>query len=316
MKKVAFWDNGLGERGTSVALYDYAYYNKHLLQNSSFIFYDKNHSGNNLAVINKFEKEFPVFAVEDFTQIDYILVKEHIKYIYIIKPGEKDSRITRFAKNCIHCVFDCSHPHGDIYSSISAWVKGNNGQYPVVPHMINLPKHTDNLRESLGIPPEAVVFGGYGGKPSFDIDFVQRAVDYVAQNNDNIFFLFANFNKFCDGRHNIIHLPTITDTNKKVSFINTCDAMLWARSQGETFGISIGEFSSKNKPVIAMDTGVDRAHVRLLGNKAIWYTNEQDLTYILLNFNPKEESKKDWNAYKQYTPEKVMKIFEKTYLGS
>ena len=28
--KIAFWDNSLSERGTTVALYDYAYYNKKL----------------------------------------------------------------------------------------------------------------------------------------------------------------------------------------------------------------------------------------------------------------------------------------------
>ena len=48
--------------------------------------------------------------------------------------------------------------------------------------------------------------------------------------------------------------------------------------------------------------------------KAFWYTNETDLTEILLNFNPEVESKKDWNAYKEYTPENVMKIFKKTFL--
>lgn len=37
---------------------------------------------------------------------------------------------------------------------------------------------------------------------------------------------------------------------EKTTFINTCDAMLWARHDGETFGLAIGEFSSKNKPVI------------------------------------------------------------------
>ena len=38
------------------------------------------------------------------------------------------------------------------------------------------------------------------------------------------------------------------------------------------------------------------------------------LTEILLNFDPVVESKKDWNAYKEYTPEKVIKIFDTVYL--
>jgi len=107
----------------------------------------------------------------------------------------------------------------------------------------------------------------------------------------------------------------ITDLNKKVEFINTCDSMLWARQSGETFGIAIGEFSTLNKPIICTQVGCwDLGHVHLLGNKAIWYTNVYDLTQILLNFNPEIESKKDWNAYREFTPSKVMAIFKKIYL--
>ena len=45
---IAFWDNCLCERGTTVALYDYAYYNEILLNNKSFIFYDKSRKENNI----------------------------------------------------------------------------------------------------------------------------------------------------------------------------------------------------------------------------------------------------------------------------
>ena len=61
---------------------------------------------------------------------------------------------------------------------------------------------------------------------------------------------------------NIIHLPMITDLEKKVEFINTSDAMLWARKDGETFGKIYCKFSTLNKPVIAMKIGY-RAHVHL-----------------------------------------------------
>ena len=57
------------------------------------------------------------------------------------------------------------------------------------------------------------------------------------------------------------------------------------------------------------------SHVYLLGNKGIWYHNIPELKNILLNFNPEIESKKDWNAYKEYTPEKVMKIFQNVFLS-
>jgi hypothetical protein len=169
------------------------------------------------------------------------------------------------------------------------------------------------MRKLLNIPENAVVFGGYGGKEQFDISFVHKVVYTIALNNPNIYFLFANFNEFCPKLNNIIFLPMITELEEKVTFINTTDAMLWARTDGEVLSIAMGEFSSKNKPIIACKIG-NLGHVTILGDKAIWYTHEYDLYNILINFNPQVESKKDWNAYKEYTPEKVIKIFENTYL--
>jgi hypothetical protein len=89
--------------------------------------------------------------------------------------------------------------------------------------------------------------------------------------------------------------------------------MLWARNDGEVMSLSMGEFSILNKPVISMKIG-DLSHVHLLGNKAIWYNDSNSLTNILLNFNPEIEKNKDWNAYTDYTPEKVMEIFKHAYL--
>ena len=310
---IAFWDNQLCERGTSTSLFDYAYYNEKLLGNKSFIFFDKNNTQNKENIIMKFRKKFIVHPTDNFKEVDYYLKLYKISHIYIIKSGQLDNRISKVAKNCIHCVFNCSYPHGDIYASISPYVYGNNKKYPSVPHMINLPKNSTNMRNKLKIPENAIVFGGYGGKKNFNISFVKKTVYNVAKNNPNIFFLFANYHRFCDKLPNIIHLPMIIDLNEKVSFINTCDAKLWARKEGETFGIAIGEFCYLNKPIIAMKTG-DKAHIHILRKKAIWYSNEKNLKNILLNFNPSIESKKDWNAYKNFTPKNVMSVFKKVFL--
>ena len=135
---IAFWDNQLGERGTTVSLYDYAFYNQKLLGNKSYIFYDKNNRENKEDIIQQFKKHFTVHKTDNFKEVDDYLLQYNITHIYIIKSGNLDSRLSKVAKNCIHCVFDCYQPHGEVYSSISPWVKGNNGQFPVVPHMINL----------------------------------------------------------------------------------------------------------------------------------------------------------------------------------
>jgi len=312
---VAFWDNTLSERGTTTSLFDYAYYNQSILKNKSYIFYT-NGQNNNGNVINKFKKHFIVTKVNNFEEVDTYLLKYQITHIYIIKYGLIDDRISKVAKNCIHSVFDCRQPHGDIYASISPWVDYYTETIPVVPHMINLPQCSENLRDKLNIPKNAVVFGGYGGKMQFNIPFVHNTVLKVAETHPNIYFLFANFKPINGSQihSNIIYVPTIIDLEEKVKFINTCDAMLWGRDDGETFGISIGEFSTHNKPVIMTDIG-KRAHVHLLGNKGIKYTNAENLTEILINFNPEVESKKDWNAYHDYTPTKVMSQFQSIFLS-
>ena len=85
--KIAFWDNQLCERGTTVALFDYAYYNQTLLNNQSFIFYEKSNPENNPEVVSKFSKLFPLFPVNNFSDVDDVLKENGITHIYIIKKG-------------------------------------------------------------------------------------------------------------------------------------------------------------------------------------------------------------------------------------
>lgn len=317
---IGFYSDQLCERGTSVALYDYAYYNVKLLNNKSYIFYKKNNELNKQDVIKKFEKVFKIHGLDNFDQIEEYISNYNITHLYNIKNGWNKKNLSKIAKNCIHCVFSCEYKHGDIFSSVSNYVKGNNNKYPVVPHMINLPKTNNNMRKQLNIPDNAIVIGGYGGKDSFNIKFVRQVVRKVAKNNPNIYFLFANFRKFSENINNIIYLDLIVDLYKKVEFINTTNAMLWAQSMGETFGIAIGEFSSLNKPIIAtkniegQGNIMSFAYIDILKDKAIWYTNETDLTHILSNLKHYIKKNNDWNAYRDYTPEKVMQIFKKVYL--
>lgn len=313
VKKVGFWSGHLGERGTDIAMYDYAYYNEKILKNESIIFYPKENEYNNNDVIKKFKKRFQVICVNNFSEINQCLLNDNIKYFYNIKYGKNDGNVCKSAKNCIHCVFEAHEPHGDVYTTIASGVNGNDGKYPVVPHMVALPNVNTDLRNRLNIPNNATVFGGYGGSENFSIRMAQRAVYLTAKQCPDIYFLFANFNKFCDPLPNIIHLPCIVDLNEKVEFINTCDAMIWARKDGEVMSMAMGEFSIKNKPIICKNIGYP-GHVHLLGDKAIWYKSKNHLINILQNFDKEEMAKKDWNAYRDYTPEKVMKIFDEVFL--
>ena len=156
------------------------------------------------------------------------------------------------------------------------------------------------------------MFGRHGGLNDFDIEYVHSIVAKIAKTKRNIYFLFLNTARFCEPLPNIIHLEQTADLDRKVEFINTCDAMLWACKAGETFSCSMGEFAIRNKPIFCTPIGI-LGHVHILDSNALWYSQDT-LKELLLGFNRKEASKKDWNTYKQYTPENVMKIFKQVFL--
>ena len=64
---------------------------------------------------------------------------------------------------------------------------------------------------------------------------------------------------------------------EKVKFINTCDALLHARHRGETFGLTIAEFMSKNKPIFTYSGSAEKNHYLLLDNQGILYDSSDDL---------------------------------------
>ena len=88
--------------------------------------------------------------------------------------------------------------------------------------------------------------------------------------------------------------------------------MLHARKRGETFGMAIAEFSSCNKPVFTWSGSEEKAHIDMLGHKAVVYNDQIDLENLLLDYKIVNDT--DYNAYSDYTPEKVIKTFEDVFL--
>ena len=312
MKTICFWLNHLGERGMCVSTYDYAYYNEKILNNKSIILHNADDASGDPDVLNKFTAQFEIYSCR-VGDIDSMVATLHGDLLYILKHGKYDDLMYFKTKTAIHAVFEATQPHGDIFAVISSEVNGAN-HLPIVPHMINLPTNIETMRTELNIPEDALVFGRHGGYDQFNMDFVHNAVLHIALSHPNVYFVFMNTRPFCQELPNVIHIDKTIDLEKKATFINTCDAMIWGRSGGETFGLSIGEFSSRNKPVFCMDIG-SRAHVNILGEKAIVYTKEslynQMATFI---GNYKEMKNRDWNAYKEFTPENVMHIFNKVFI--
>ena len=259
MTKIAFLENFLAIRGTSTALYDYAHYNETLLHNESIIVTRpfsavRTHQDASEDVYEKFAKRFRVFFFDNVSEIQSILDREKPDVLYMLKYGIRDGKYDSFqnTKTLMHCVFDPRDPHGDSFCVISPWLNlAFKTDFPVLPHIVSLPDVHTHLRERLGIPREAVVFGRYGGVNEFDHPVAQAAVVRMAASHPDMYFVFMNTAVFAPPHRNILHLDKSTDPVFKTEFINTCDAMLYARSRGETFGLAIGEFSSRNKPVFA-----------------------------------------------------------------
>jgi hypothetical protein len=333
--RIAFQTNQLSLYGTEIALYDYAYFNETLLDNESYVVVKEVHTfPHDKTVIDKFTQRFPnrVYFYKNPDDLERYLLENKIDVFYSIKAGVNDGVMSKNIKNCMHSVFQFFEPHGDVYAYVSEWLsnKMTNGKYPFVPHMINLPDTDKNWRSQLGIPVDAVVLGRYGNYNSFNIPFVLQCINDVMDQRPDLYLLLVHTSPSCELNRNLIikthnrikYLPSISDLTKKVEFINTCDAMLHARINGESFGLAIGEFASKNKQIITW-TGKDvqkyyhhahdTAHLEMLGDKGIYYNDYNDIKNILLTFKP--DKTQNWNVYSdKYNPEVVMKKFKEVFL--
>jgi hypothetical protein len=315
--KIGFHTNGLSIRGTEIALYDYAFHNQQLLGNQSVIFY-RNNNPVNTAVYEKFSKQFKLLPYEGQAELNRLIEQEQIDLTYFIKSGERDDAICESSPSLIHAVFPTKPEefHGDKYAFVSEWLSKeySNNKIPFVPHMIELPSHSGNLRTDLNIPSSATVLGWYGGADSFNLEFVKKEVLLAAQKRSDLYFLFMNMEPFAQ-HERLIFLPGNSDLIYKVQFINTCDGMIHARGIGESFGLACGEFSSKGKPVITYAMSPQRSHIEILGDKALLYKGKRDLADIFMGFKQKLQYQKDWDAYsKVFCPQVVMRKFNDVFI--
>ncbi len=321
MKNVAFFCRHFTERGTEVAIYNYAKYNEEILGNKSYIIHfsekgQTKHGLNNARhSYNKFNSRFELIEINDIGDMRYVIEQWKLTHFFTRSHGGEDiyefdnKSIWGDCKTIYQCVFNTNHPQGDVYCSIGNYLNERyNTNIPVLPgHMLLTNHSTSNLRDKLGIPKDAIVIGRHGGNITFDIPYVYESIKEIVNKFDNIYFLFMNTNKFYDHKR-VIHLNTTTDDNEKKKFINSCDVMIHASSEGETFGASVAEFSVSNKPVLTCNCG-NLEHIKILGDKAIIYNNKEELNNIFLNIKNIITQRSDWNAYEDYKPEKIMKIF-------
>jgi hypothetical protein len=299
-------------RGSGVAQYDYAHYNEIILKNKSIIF-SPGFKGDELA-FRKFAVRFPI--------VFYNCLKEsvetnNIDVLYVISYGRKQdsSKYTNLGKckTVIHCVFDLSEPHGDVYAAVSKTLALKYNWDKYVNHMIShYPSKTKkNLRDKLAIPESAKVFGRYGGRDTFNLTWSFDVIKQLLEKSDDVYFLFMNTPVFYTHPRIFYFEPTV-DIDEKNEFIMTCDAHIVFETLGHTFGLVCGEFGVNNKPSIIYNGDVwNRAHIDIQGENGIYFQTPQELWEILVNFEKKEYN---ISCYDYYTPENIMEEFKNIFL--
>lgn len=314
-KTIAFHSSQISVRGTEVALYDYALHNERLLNNRSLVVYDSNSPENHAATLRKFEDRFEVVGYASVDELDGILRSRKADLLYAIKSGEKDGLVSKLVPTMVHAVFPVGpwEVHGSSFAFISEWLSRHcsRDRVPCVPHIVDLPEISDDLREGLAIPRTALVLGCHGGAQSFDVRCAIEAVGKAVERAPDLYFLFLNIAPFTE-HPRIIFLPGTADLAEKTRFINSCDAMLHARQLGESFGLACGEFSIRNKPVITFRRSRHTHHHDVLGPKGFYYHDTESLLRIIGGMRQSLREGSAWDCYSfRYNPEKVMELFEK-----
>lgn len=323
-------------RGADYVLWALAYFSDgNALSHESYIFvYDD--------VIEEYSKDIhePDNREEAMRRFDYF--KEKGQMVFTSKSGLETSMTMRGIEVCYmylagfenerdfipkeipcitHCIFSGMVQLGAVHTIISNSVPHIPESHTrVLPNMLVVMNHNENLRTTLNIPEDAVVFGRYGALHTFSIPWVKETVVAFAKEHPNVWFLFMNTQPFSDMKEipNIVYIRGSSDLGLKRAFINTCDVMLHARIDGETFGCAVGEFAICGKPILTSPC-LHRAfgypadgHLDILGERAVVYTNQTVLKAWLDAFAKKEVNvNMENNGYLEFVPDKVIPIFEK-----
>jgi hypothetical protein len=311
-------DNGLSFRGSEVALLDYMTFSESILGHKSILCLGKS-AYCEPSVLKLFAK-FQIVRFENAENLESSLLSLGVHALYTMRATPINGLKLKKIPMLVHAVYNMN-PSGNelVCAGVSQSVAEADvrGDKLFVPHMINLAESSANYRSALSIPANALVIGRHGGADTWDLPMAKEALLCILAKRDDVWFLFAVRPIILqDIAHpRVICLECFADPIIKRKFINTLDAFLHAQSMGETFGLSCGEASTANKPVITWNGGRCQEHLRILGNKCIKYNSADELFNILMKLDRLDITKHDWKAYDEYSPAKVMSIFDRVFIG-
>jgi hypothetical protein len=317
--RILFHTSILNFRGTAVAVADFAKFNQEILGNESVICYDSDipyqrDMGNEPSVIETLSSMYPVVG-HNGSNINEIVDQHKIDLTYIMRSGDL-GWVPDNCKTAIHAVFQLYQNHGDRFAYISEWLAymtnlKHGTQVPSVPLIVNLPEPTGDFKGPLNIASDQTVIGRHGGLYTFDLPWVKQTIMNLLEERNDYTFVFLGTQPWTD-HPKVKFIGELNDLQAKSNFINTCDAMIHARSNGESFGLAVAEFLSMNKPVISWNGGNDQNHMAMLAGSGTLYNTPQELKDILLNFR---DIKQDWTArIADYRPVPTMKRFKEVFI--
>ena len=329
--KILFHAEQLNYRGTTNSILEYAHYNQEILGNESVIVYSQEQPegldvGSVPEVIENVQSRFKTLTYENNDHLNNLAADYDL--FYSQRAGERvdshtkrENAVITSTKMGVHCVFQWYDPHGDVYAYISEWMSNNIAKLynapvmPWVPYIVDLPEPNYDTRAHLGIGRDKFVIGRFGGYNTFDIPLSQKVVERIARERDDIVFIFANTQPFCD-HPNVLFMGPFLGQQQKSNYINSCDAFIHARWLGESFGLAIAESLFFNKPVLACDIGFDRNHVETLKPFDLIYkeNDEDDLYRRILELRYKVGIDYRKLMIDQYNPRNVMGKFKEVFL--
>lgn len=323
--------NSISERGTSTAIYEYAIELQkrgHQIE----VAYDSTRPDNHKGTLRNFSDEFECTPYDSFSILANH-AKSRFDAAYFIKAGFNDGLLIPGILNSVHSVFQHYEPHGDRYAYVSKWLasemaKNKNvflptrirnrvpnpfAKLPFVPHIVDLPTQSDNIRSQLGIPLEANLGVRYGGYDTFNIPWVKGVVKELLDTDPQVWFAFLNTEIFMS-HPRVIYLESNADKQFKANFLSSSNFFLHAREGGETFGLALLEAMSMGIPVYACQEGGDRNHTKLLSRSSL-YSSPRQLLKMLREKSANRDIHRNILISKKYKPRVVVDKFESVFLN-
>ena len=190
----------------------------------------------------------------------------------------------------------------------------------VVRNPIEAPHSTENLREELGIPKDAFVFGRIGRDDENIYDPINIKA-YAKVATSNTYFVIVNPSRSSRTdikRLNITSARIIERTTSEVrlsQFYNTIDVLAHARLDGECNSAAIFEAAAHRKPVISHYGTTFNGHMETIQNSGFVVLRDDVNEYarIMKSFidgviDYEALSQKAYEQWEKVTAEKMSKL--------